>query len=590
MKRISVWLLTIAVFSGLSTSCRSPERSAGEETGSGAEAIVLITVDGLVPSELGLFGGSLRLPALERLASGGRAWGDAWTACPMPRPAATTCLTGRLPERHGVVDDIGPGLPDEATTLASALAERGYETAAFPDSVLLGRNSGLLRGFSVVDEPAPAGMGFERWAIRARAAGETGAHFRDWLGSLPPGARCFAWIHFSGPLLARMDPERPSVAKAIEEFDRALGAILGALDARGATSGIAVVVAGTLGDPGGGGEDLPGLGFAVGARAVEVPIVARLPGGFARSGWAEGAVTWSPDVAATLARVGGVALPDAAGSDLAGPGPGERIVLSRSWAPLEQMGWPALRAARLGFACRTEGWEARSRMLGKGGGAVPADVDARLSAALAGMQDPPPAPLDEEKIVGILREMGIEPRAAPASGRRIEASSRRAAAEALWRSRGSLQKGLAREAVAALGEVFRHDPQARVALSDGGLLLLLGGENVSRGRDLLREGAALYPRSLDSLHWLAHGEWQVRREAAARLVEMLVEAHRRDPDLLYDVACARSLAGDLEGAEAWLRRAATAGYRNWEHVTVDPDLRALRESARFAPLMREISR
>ncbi len=590
MRKISVLLLTIAVCGGLPLACRSSERSKGAESLGGTGAIVLITVDGLVPSELSLFGGSIPVPHLARLASEGRAWGDAWTACPMPRPAAATYLTGLVPERHGVIDDVGPGLPDSAPTLATALAERGYETAAFPDSVLLGRNSGLLKGFSVVDEPGPAGMGWERWVIRARDAGETAAHFRDWLASLRPGARCFAWLHFSGPLLARMDPNKPPVENAIGEFDRSVGAIVQALDARGQASGIAVVVAGTVGDPGGGGEELPGLGFSLGDRAVEVPVVARLPGGSGELAWTEGAVAWAPDVFATLARQGGISLPGAEGSDLGASGPGERIVFSRSWAPLAQMGWPALRGARLGEACRIEGFEGRSGMTGKGRGAVPADVDARLAAALSGLADPPAPRLDEEAIGRILREMGVEPQPAPASGRSVEAANRRAAAEALWRSRGSLQKGLAREALIALGEVFRGDPQARVALSDGGLFLLLGGESVAKGRELLREGAARYPRSLDSLHWLAHGEWQVRQGPAARLVEILVEAHPRDPDLLYDVACARSLANDLPGAEGWLRRAFAAGYSNWEHVTVDPDLRALRESPRFAPLMRELSR
>ena len=72
----------------------------------GARALLLVTVDGVATDELALFGGDLPAANLERLATAGTTWADAWSACPMTRPAVTTYLTGVAPDRHGVRDDL----------------------------------------------------------------------------------------------------------------------------------------------------------------------------------------------------------------------------------------------------------------------------------------------------------------------------------------------------------------------------------------------------------------------------------------------------------------------------------------------------
>ena len=64
----------------------------------------------------------------------------------------------------------------------------------------------------------------------------------------------------------------------------------------------------------------------------------------------------------------------------------------------------------------------------------------------------------------------------------------------------------------------------------------------------------------------------------------------QEGDVLYDLACARSLAGELGESEAYLRRAIEAGFRHWQSIDSDPDLRNLRKSGRFATVMREYRR
>ena len=115
-KFLIVGLLLIGL--ALAAACRGErEAPAGDPR---PRAIVLVTVDGLVPGRLALFGGAEAAPELERLAAEGAAW-NAWTAAPMTRPGAATYLTGLSPDRHGVRDDRFSTLDTSIPTLGAAL-------------------------------------------------------------------------------------------------------------------------------------------------------------------------------------------------------------------------------------------------------------------------------------------------------------------------------------------------------------------------------------------------------------------------------------------------------------------------------------
>ena len=156
--------------------------------------MILITVDGLSPASLELFGGAYPSAGLSRLASRGTAWSDAWTTTPMTRPAVATYLTGLLPGDHGVRDDQFTSLVEDRPTLAEKLLEAGYTTAAFPDSSLLGEQSGLLRGFEVVDDPKPIPVAPSNWLPVLTEANQLSSDFHAWLDSVPAGRPYFAWL------------------------------------------------------------------------------------------------------------------------------------------------------------------------------------------------------------------------------------------------------------------------------------------------------------------------------------------------------------------------------------------------------------
>ena len=92
------------------------------------------------------------------------------------------------------------------------------------------------------------------------------------------------------------------------------------------------------------------------------------------------------------------------------------------------------------------------------------------------------------------------------------------------------------------------------------------------------------------LHWYAHTVWSDNWQASAEILEMILPYRPHDGDLLYDLACARSLSNDLAASEEFLKAAIEADYRDWDHMASDPDLRNLRASRRFAKVMQAYGR
>lgn len=597
------------------------DRSAGPEP---LPPVLLITVDGLIADELSAFGGQRETPALDSLVSSATVWRDGWTACPMTRPAVATYLTGLAPDRHGVVDDISTRLGEQVPTLAGLLQARGYATAAFPGSSLLGQSSRLLREFDVVDDPPPLPFGPSRLVALTTHPAETANHVALWLERLGPEEPWFAWIHLSGPLLEqfnaladrqfgasgtnRLDDLRaraaasggPSgsavvgnaesaAAATVEGFDAALGTLLAALESRGETDRALVLLAPTLGDVEGGTNEPPGPGFSLEERAIRVPFVARFPSG-APTPRPTDLPVWAPDVAATVAGVTGTFLaPEAEGISLLESPPDDRVLFSWSWAPRDQMGWLPLRAARSGPWKRIEGSEAKTTRLDGFAGTVDSEADAALTRALNARSVVPAERVELQPLQAWFRANELSPEPLPAGGRAFEpADARRDAAALVWSARLEFHRRSFGICLISWRGVLQTDPGNRAAL--------LGiGQTLSMLRDpaaetFLRRAVHLYPGDWDVLHWMAHGLWSRSWRSAEELLLEILPHRPDDPDVLYDLACARSLDGDPARGEEFLRAALDAGFRNWELVETDPDLRGLRESPRFAALLREYGR
>jgi len=474
---IAVGLLTLMVLFG---ACRESEPQSG--TGR-ADVVILVTVDGLVPSELRLFGGDIDMPALERVAAQGRAWDDAWTAAPMTRPGVATYLTGLAPDRHRVRDDLFTSLDEDQPTLATAFAEAGYRTAAFPDSSFLGASSGLLRGFDVVAHPPMALINPARWHPSLLAPNDVAETFNEWLVSLPQGTRYFAWVHFSGPLARQLwelgseagltpplkkkqalrQNKEDYLPPGIERLDEALAMMLDGLEQHGDLDDALIVVAGTQADATGGGDDLAGPGFSVGPSAVGVPVILGWPGATEIRGHEQ--PVWAPDVAATIAEAAGLGLSDdAEGISLLDGVPADRIVFAWAWASLDQMGWRAQRVARSGSILRVEGPETLNLSLAEPEAEVAESDVARLTAALAARAEPAAPAVPLELVRPLLEGRGLVLRPVPSEGREFgDAVTRREVTVTLLGARSMAGRGYGRLGTRRFEEVLAIDPENLVA-------------------------------------------------------------------------------------------------------------------------------
>jgi hypothetical protein len=596
-RSFAVWLLAGAACLSVSCASAPPE----EPTSGTPRAVLLITVDGLIPGELSLFGGPEPVPTLETLAGRGAAWDDAWTASPMTRPAVTTYLTGVAPDRHGVRDDLFTPFDGSAPTVAELLSAAGYATAAFPDSSYLGYSSGLLDGFDVVAEPPSLMLSAAGRIPVIRRLEEMTGDFEAWLDSVPPDRPYFAWVHTSVPMMSELwiwttellAPEEVAAEQvaalleaqgpAVGAMDRAIGRILELVEARGDLGQTLVVVAGTQGSIVGAEEDLDlvGPGFSVSDEALRVPVVIAMPASAAPL-VADGPV-WSPDVPATIAEATGSKLGEQAeGLPLTSARPEDRLRFAWAWASRDQMGWRAERTAEAGGLKRIEG-----SVTGFVPDAEPTTPQARrLRGALDARADPPAPAVPIDQVRPILEAHGLTLTPVPSEGRefatpemRRELSARLLAMREV-RRRGRM--GIARE---MLDRLMKDDPGAPAPLLDAGQTAAIRGD--AEAKRYLEQGLELYPTDPELLHWYGHALWLDSWQEARDVLRLVAPYKQGDPDVLYDLACLASLSEEIDSAESYLRQSIAAGFDNYGHMETDPDLRNLRENGRLSEVLAE---
>ena len=80
---------------------------------------------------LGCYGKEVATPAIDRIASEGVRFDNYYCPAPQCSPSRGSILTGRYPQRHGMIglSHLGFSINPAVTTLPMSLAEAGYETA-----------------------------------------------------------------------------------------------------------------------------------------------------------------------------------------------------------------------------------------------------------------------------------------------------------------------------------------------------------------------------------------------------------------------------------------------------------------------------
>src|SRR5262245_54198045 len=116
--------------------------------------LLLVTVDTLRGDRWGCVGNpAARTPVIDRLARGGTLAFEGRAPAPLTLPSHVSMMTGLSPAAHGVHDNgIFALSPERGTTLAEALRNAGWTTAAFVSAFPLFKRFGLDRGFDAYDE------------------------------------------------------------------------------------------------------------------------------------------------------------------------------------------------------------------------------------------------------------------------------------------------------------------------------------------------------------------------------------------------------------------------------------------------------
>lgn len=157
-------------------------------------------------TDAGPEGGPGFTPCLARLAREGVVYTNAWSVSPWTVPSHASLFTGLLPSQHGCTGLDHRFAPPQPT-LAEALGEAGYETAAFYSNPWLAdRTTGLLRGFARQYETPIGGMG-----RLVSPAGDQGGrsslgHFAAWLEARDRRRPFFAFVNFLEAHLAYDPP------------------------------------------------------------------------------------------------------------------------------------------------------------------------------------------------------------------------------------------------------------------------------------------------------------------------------------------------------------------------------------------------
>ncbi len=578
MRRIPVMALLVAA----SLGCGGVgEPGAGSGASTGSPNILLITLDTLRADRLGSYGyAGARTPHLDALAGRGLRFSQATTVMPLTLPAHASLMTGTFPAYHGVRDNGGFYLGEDAVTLAEVLRGSGYRTGGFVGAFVLDSRWGIGQGFErffddfdLTEFNDAPGMD----AIQ-RPGSVVVDQALDWLRSTAPAdggdARPFlAWIHLYDPHTPYQAPEPfrsrfPATASGaydaeIAYTDNQVGRLLAALEEDGRLENTLIAVLSDHGEMlGEHGE--PTHGFFIYDAAVRIPMLLAGPGIPVAEITEQVRIV---DLRPTLLTRLGLELPSAVqGADLLAAAGGEQLRLaglSESWFPRFHYGWSELTSIQDG---RYKLIRAPRREL------YDLIADPGEEADLA-VEQPEIADRLEAALLSMLEEMaGPETQAAPQP---VDAETA-----------AKLQ------ALGYLGSGSRHlddDGRPRADPKDKiGLYNLLKQATASAALGEMEQAISTVRRALVEdpgivEGHLLHGNFLRKSERygdAVAAFQAALDLDAEHHEALYSLALAYKEMGRLEDAQAGLERAADLDPRNGKVLWQLADL-AMRQG-RFA--------
>ena len=538
--------------SGCTSAPARPTWRAGSLRGAN---VLLITIDTLRQDRVGAYGRRRGLtPAIDRLATAGIRYANAFSHVPMTLPAHASILTGLTPPHHGVRTNVTFRLDERVPTLATVLEAAGYRSGAFVGAFVLDARFGLNHGFDVYDDHYAHQGDAPTFKFVRRSATDVLKAAGDWIlqpravphrpAAASGQAPWFAWVHLFDPHAPYEAPAEYRAGRgpydaAVAYTDATVGAFLDRLRAERALDRTLVILTSDHGESlGEHGETTHGL-FAYDAT-LAVPLIFSSPS--IGAGVIESAAAHIDIMPTVLDLLGVTGPPTLDGRSLVGKAAVDRPLyfealdanLARNWAPLTGIirgGWkyielpiPELYDLRADASERTNRAESDRPMR---------DALARALATLTSSSAATSGtPAIDAAAADRLRALGyVGGRAAPADRRYTEAD----------------------------------DPKRLVALNER-FNTALEAFNEDRRDEALRAFMALLgerpdfetARTSAATVLLSEG----RADAAVALLESAPPEQRGSPQLLARLGSALRQRGDLQQAAVAFERARQAGDQN----------------------------
>jgi len=233
--------VALALLVTAAANCSSPATAP-------VDRVILVTIDTLRADRVGCYGDArARTPVMDTLAARGVRFEVAISPAPLTLPSHASLMTALDPPRHSVRHNSTHRLPDGVPTVAAALHDAGFATAAFVGSVVLAQRYGLARGFDVYDDVRMERASSQTAGYAERPANRVVDAVEPWLATAPP--RFFLWVHFYDPHAAWTPPSGFESAFANDPYrgeiafaDFELGRLLESVRARFGEKGTFVAV------------------------------------------------------------------------------------------------------------------------------------------------------------------------------------------------------------------------------------------------------------------------------------------------------------------------------------------------------------
>ena len=324
----------------------SQERSAVEN--SVAAPVVIISIDTLRADRLPAYGHQgVATPAIDGLRRDSILFANAYAHVPLTLPSHASILTGRLPARHGVRDNLGYTLDAKRhPTLATLLTSRGYATGAAVSAFVLRGTTGISAGFDFFDD-AIAGRGGGAAGNLARPGEATLTSAQQWISSRA-ASPFFFFFHIFEPHAPYAAPE-PFASRygdaydgEIAAADHLVGRFLQTLKEKGVYDRALIILLSDHGE-GLGQHGEAEHGVFLYREAVRVPLIVKLPGQ-QRAGEAVDDPVGLIDVAPTVAAVAGLEGIEFDGVSLLSTGSPDREIYAESFYGRIHLGWSELRS------------------------------------------------------------------------------------------------------------------------------------------------------------------------------------------------------------------------------------------------------